>query len=169
MIEGSSSQRGSGARNNQDRPVIYQKYFTSGARNYAAQIKVGSIVKRFLVLVESVRDEETQEIKKHQIHVFDRDLKEYFAMLQETVLFLRSQKDQGSNSVPAISPRQVAEAVTPPPAKPARPAAVPAPRAVTTKPVVTTTKLAVKAAQATKLAATRAGKSNGNTRRSASR
>ena len=166
MIEGSSTQRVSGVRNNQERPVLYQKHFKSGSRTYATQIKVATNGKRYLVLAENVRDDATQEIKKHQIHVFDRDLKEYFAMLQETVLFLRSQKDLSNSTAPGLPSKPAVEAI---PAR--RPAA--APRAVTTKPVVTSTKLTVKSAQANKVTATRDGKNGGNGnagyRRSASR
>lgn len=129
---GKSSDVPSGS-NGQERPVVFQKYFKSGGRTYASQVKIASNSKRYLVLTEGVRDSETQEVKKHIIRVFESDLKEFFAMLQETVLYLRSTKDPGSSIAGVIAakpstPAQAApvKASRPPVApNPARPAATP--------------------------------------------
>ena len=87
---------------NQERPVIFQKYFKSNNRTYAAQIKLSQIGKKYLVLTQGVRDPETDQLKKHTIFVFEQDLKDFFAMLQETVVYLRFQEPRQQS--PASSP-----------------------------------------------------------------
>lgn len=86
------------AGNTQERPVVFQKYFKSGNKTYASQVKLASNGRKYLVITEGVRDPETHDVKKHYIRVFDQDLKEFFAMLQETVLYLRSTKDSSSSA-----------------------------------------------------------------------
>lgn len=102
MPQGSND---SGKRNTepagQEKPVVFQKYFKSGARTYASQIKLASNGRKYLVLTEGVRDPQTDEVKKHYLRVFDQDLKEFFAMLQETVLYLRATKDE-PNPISAV-------------------------------------------------------------------
>jgi Protein of unknown function (DUF3276) len=92
MPQGSNGKTPSG-NGGLERPVIFQKYFKSGSRTYASQIKIASNGKKYLVLTEGVRDGETQEVKKHILRVFEQDFKDFFAMLQETVVFLRTSKD----------------------------------------------------------------------------
>ena len=76
-----------------EKPVIFQQYFKNGNRTYASQVKISQIGKKYLVLTEGHRDPKTQELKKHTICVFEQDLKQFFAILQETVQYLRSVKD----------------------------------------------------------------------------
>lgn len=76
-----------------ERPVVFQKQFKSGSRTYASQIKIASNGKRYLALTEGVRDPQTQELKKHVVRVLEDDLKEFFSMMQETVVYLRAKRD----------------------------------------------------------------------------
>ncbi len=119
MPLGSRSETASSVNGNrgQDRPILFQKYFKSGGRTYAIQIKVSQNNKRYMVLTEGVRDPETQQVKKHTICVFDQDLKEFFAMLQETVLYLRSTRDPGSSVAGMPVARPNADAPKPPTVK----------------------------------------------------
>lgn len=110
------------ANTSQDRPVVFQKYFKSGGRTYASQIKLASNGKKYLVLTEGVRDPQTQEVKKHILRVFESDLKAFFAMLQETVLYLRSTKDPGSTVAGLSATKPAIQAQSPAARKPARPA-----------------------------------------------
>lgn len=123
-----------------DRPVVFQKFFKSGNKTYASQVKVALNGRKYLVLTEGVRDPETQEVKKHYLRVFDQDMKEFFAMLQETVLYLRSAKDSPASiaatkveettakPTPQAKPAKMDQrvAATPQPAMKAAPAARPA-------------------------------------------
>ena len=88
-----------------EKPVIFQQYFKNGNRTYASQVKISQIGKKYLVLTEGHRDPETQELKKHTICVFEQDLKQFFAILQDTVQYLRSAKDPaGAVTGVAVTP-----------------------------------------------------------------
>lgn len=152
----------------QERPVIFQKYFKSGSRTYASQIKIASNGKKYLVLTEGVRDNQTQEVKKHILRVFESDLKEFFAMMQETVVYLRTNKDvkDPGNTVagvavakPAVQPLAavtkpgVTKPIVAPKAPPARPVPQPKP--------LTTSKPAIPAKPIAKAPAPRNGVGNG--------
>lgn len=87
---------------NGEKPIIFQQYFKNGNRTYASQVKISQIGKKYLVLTEGRRDPKTQELKKHTICVFEQDFKQFFAILQETVLYLRSAKDPATAAVGMI-------------------------------------------------------------------
>ena len=93
MPPGSKNGGASTDANGGERPVVFQQYFKNGNRTYASQVKVSQTGRKYLVLTEGHRDSKTQELKKHTIYVFDQDLKQFFALLQETVLYLRSAKE----------------------------------------------------------------------------
>ena len=155
MPIGNSSQRVPSNNGVQEKQVIFQKYFKSGARTYATQVKVAPNGKRCLVLTEGVRDEATQEVKKHLIHVFDRDLKEFFAMMQQTVLFLRSQKELSNGTIAGVpvQPPQPVAAPSPLPATAPKPPLTPARpilRTVAPKPMSAPAKTVAKPAPAVK-------------------
>lgn len=120
-----------------DRPVVFQKYFKSGGRTFAAQVKVAVNGRKYLVLTEGVRNPDTRELKKHYIRVHDQDLKSFFAMLQEVVVYLRSNRSNDSIAgVVATGPAA--------PVQPQAPAAVAARPARTPAAVKPTAKVAVK-------------------------
>ncbi len=77
-----------------DHPVIFQQYFKSGARTYAAQIKQAGNGRPFLVLAEGKRDSKTDGVRKARIYVFDEDLPTFFRLLQDTAQFLRPLRQQ---------------------------------------------------------------------------
>ena len=106
----------------QDHPVLFQQFFKSGSRTYAAQVKQASNGKPFLVLTEGKRDPKTNDVKKSKLFVFCEDLTEFFRLLQETATFLRPLRQQMKDGVPAAS------LATPP--APAKPALQPAPIAM---------------------------------------
>jgi hypothetical protein len=118
----------------QDRPILYQKYFKSGNKTYASQVKLSNNGKKYLVLTEGYRDPDTQEVKKHYMRVFESDLKEFFSMLQETVVYLRAHKGDNQASITGL----VAPKPTEPPAAPAKAAKPAASRPVAKKPVIAT-------------------------------
>lgn len=99
-----------------EKPVVFQKYFKNGHRTYASQVKLSQNGKKYLVLTEGHRDPETDEVKKHTLIVFEQDLKQFFSMMQETVVYLRANRDPGSTVT----------GMTPPSAEPAQPATPPA-------------------------------------------
>lgn len=121
----------------QERPVVFQKYFKTGHRTYASQIKLGTNGKKYMVITEGVRDPESQEVKKHVLRVYEADLKEFFAMMQETVIYLRSTKGTtpAAARAAARSAPQTKPAVIPAPPK--APAKTASPRNGNTKPVST--------------------------------
>lgn len=93
-----------------ERPVLFQKYFKSANRTYASQVKLAASGKRFLILTEGTRDPETAEVKKHYLRVFENDLKEFFSMLQETVVFLRANRQAPAASDSSVAgPPETAE------------------------------------------------------------
>lgn len=108
-----------------ERPVVFQKYFKSGSRTYASQIKIASNGKRYLALTEGVRDPQTQELKKHVVRVFEDDLKEFFSMMQETVVYLRAKRDAAGEADAAAA--NAAKPIGQPPAGRSAAAARPAP------------------------------------------
>jgi hypothetical protein len=92
-----------------EKPVVFQQYFKNGNRTYVSQVKISQTGRRYLVLTEGVRDPQTQVLKKHTICVFEQDLKQFFAILQDTVLYLRSAKDpSGAASATAAKPAEFA-------------------------------------------------------------
>jgi len=80
----------------QEQPVVFQKHFKAGSRTYAAQIKLGTSGRKYLLLSEGSKNPETREIKHHFIRVHEQDLKAFFSMLQETVVYLRAAKSLGN-------------------------------------------------------------------------
>jgi hypothetical protein len=122
----------------QDRPILYQKFFKSGNKTYASQVKLGNNGKKYLVLTEGYRDPDTQEVKKHYMRVFENDLKEFFSMLQETVVYLRTHKDDAQATIAGLVAPKPAEGPAAPPAAPAKAAKSAAPRPTARKPVIAT-------------------------------
>lgn len=121
MALGSKNGSTSTGADNGEKPVIFQQYFKNGNRTYASQVKVSQIGKKYLVLTEGHRDPKTQELRKHTICVFEQDLKQFFAILQETVLYLRSAKDSSGTMAGAAGMPVEAKSsgnVTARPAKP---------------------------------------------------
>ena len=106
----------------QDHPVLFQQFFKSGSRTYAAQVKQASNGKPFLVLTEGKRDTKTDEVKKSKLFVFSEDLTEFFHLLQETATFLRPLRQQMKDGIPLTGPAT-------PPASP-KPTPQPAPIAM---------------------------------------
>ncbi len=88
----------------QDRPVLFQQFFKSGSRTYAAQVKQASNGKPFLVLTEGKRDPKTDEVKKSKLFVLSDDLTEFFHLLQDTATFLRPLRQQMKGVIPLASP-----------------------------------------------------------------
>lgn len=124
----------------QERPILYQKYFKNGHKTYASQLKLGNNGKKYLVLTEGYRDPDTQELKKHYIRVFESDLKEFFAMLQETVVYLRTHKGDSQASIAGFVTAKAPESPAPTSASAGRAAkaAPTAPRPAAKKPVIAT-------------------------------
>ena len=92
-------------------PEVIQKR----QQNLRIAIKIASHGKKYIVLTEEMRDGETQEVKKRILRVFEQDFKDFFAMLQETVVFLRNPKDSpvaegAKGTAPAGRPAQAASA-----------------------------------------------------------
>lgn len=88
----------------QDHPVLFQQFFKSGSRTYAAQVKQATNGKPFLVLTEGKRDPKTDEVKKSKLFVFSEDLTEFFHLLQETATFLRPLRQQMKDGLLAATP-----------------------------------------------------------------
>ena len=102
----------------QDHPVLFQQFFKSGSRTYAAQVKQASNGKPFLVLTEGKRDPKTNDVKKSRLFVFSEDWTEFFHLLQETASFLRPLRQQMKDGIPpaglATSPALPKTALQPP-------------------------------------------------------
>lgn len=112
----------------EERPILFQHYFKSGLRTYAAQVKQGSNGKPFLVLTEGRRDPDTDELHKSRVLVFSDDLTPFFHMLQETATFLRplrGSKTLAQGTAPVNSPDPFAAADTPLPTRTATAASKP--------------------------------------------
>ncbi len=104
----------------QDRPVLFQRYFKNGNKTYAAQIKLAASGRRYLVITEGTRDPDTQALRKQIVRVHEQDLKSFFSMLQEVVVYLRAHRNP-QTSYPEAARGSVIEA-SPRPQPAARPA-----------------------------------------------
>lgn len=87
----------------QEQPVVFQKSFTSGPKTYAAQIKVSGSGRKYLLLSEGSRNPETREVKHHSIRVHEHEMKAFFSMLQETVVYLRAAKSLGNTMTGVVA------------------------------------------------------------------
>jgi hypothetical protein len=71
--------------------IIHQTYFKSvGPRTYAAQVKEVANGNHLLVLTEGKRDPATKEVRKTCLYVFSEDFDAFFAMLRESVQFIKA-------------------------------------------------------------------------------
>ena len=96
----------------QEQPVVFQKSFTNGPKAYAAQIKISGSGRKYLLLSEGSKNPETREVKHHSIRVHEQDMKAFFSMLQETVVYLRAAKSLG-NTMTGVVAHAPAQATSP--------------------------------------------------------
>jgi hypothetical protein len=69
--------------------ILFQNYFKSGERTYAAQVKRAARGNHFLVLTEGKRDPDTDALRKSWVLVWSDDFPAFFRMLQETARFIK--------------------------------------------------------------------------------
>ena len=110
----SGSNSADGGAEAQDRPVLFQQFFKSGSRTYAAQVKQAGNGKPFLVLTEGKRDPKTNDVKKSKLFVCSDDLTAFFHLLQQTASFLRPLRQQMKDGLPLAEP--AAPPISPKPA-----------------------------------------------------
>lgn len=84
--------------NNSTDPVLYQKWFKTGAQTYAVQIGADRQGRRSMILTEGRRDVQTGQVEKIRFLVGPRDLVPFFRMLHETAVFLRQGTRAGSDA-----------------------------------------------------------------------
>ncbi len=74
-----------------DEVVLFQKFFKSiSPRTYTVQVKRVATGNHCIVLAEDKRDSETNEIKRHRLHIYSEDFGQFFRLLQETVNFVKT-------------------------------------------------------------------------------
>jgi Protein of unknown function (DUF3276) len=74
-----------------DEVVLFQKFFKSvSPRTYTVQVKRVATGNHCIVLAEDKRDSETNEVKRHRLHIYSEDFGQFFRLLQETVNFVKT-------------------------------------------------------------------------------
>jgi hypothetical protein len=89
----SSSRDSSASKFGEPKPepaILFQNFFKSGPRTYAAQVKEASNGNHFLVLTDGKRDPKTDELRKSRVFVFAEDFPAFFRMLHETAQFIKA-------------------------------------------------------------------------------
>ncbi len=71
-------------------PILFQQYFKSGRRTYAAQVKQTKAGDHFLVLTDGRRDPETDELRKSMLFLFSQDFPAFFKMLHDTAQWIKA-------------------------------------------------------------------------------